>query len=172
MCDMGTTTTATPDTEFAPEQLAAQRLGLGTMEWSQPLYNMQLLRSLAMLQPPSDETARPAQQAVTAPMRSAAGLVRNSFGDSAASMGLPTAATGPMMDSLGGIDRETLGAARAYLMNRFLQGSPIQMYNPDLGRYAIDPKSSKTVTTSEEGTGSQVLKLLSTAAGIYLSTIK
>ena len=172
MCDMDTTTTATPDTQFYPEQLAAQRLGLGTIDWSQPLYNMQLLRSLALLQPPSDATARPAQQAVTAPMQSAAGLVRNAFGDSATSMGLPTAATGPMTDYLGGIDRETLGAARAYLMQRFLQGSPIQMYNPDLGRYAIDPKSSKTVTTSEEGTGSQILKTLGTAAGIYFSTVK
>lgn len=176
MCDMDTevqtTSTSQPFLEYSPEQLAAQRTGLRTIEETMPLQDMQRRRALALLRSMGDPAviARGEQQAIARPIGAAGGLVRGALANSLGQMGLQTSSYFPAIQRLEMMDRQGINAARNSVMDQYLAGAPIALYRPDLGRYITEPKASRTTTTttseSEEGSGASVIKGLMTAAGI------
>mgnify|MGYP001565765230 CR=1 FL=1 len=170
MCDLGTTTTQQTVPDFTAEQLAAQRTGLRTVEETMPQQQLQMLRSLGLLQPDGAGTASPAYTAIRMPIRAASGLARNAFAAALAERGIPENVAIPLMQEMENIETGTMNASRNALTERFLSGNPMQLYRPDLGPYVVRPKSVENITETNEGTGAQILKALVTAAGIYFGS--
>lgn len=164
--DMGSTTTGETELEFSPEQLSAQRLGLNVLEGAMPNQEMQIRRALALLQPVGAEVAEGAREAVAAPIRKATGFARSAIGTGLAEAGLPKTAYAPLLDNLGDIDRETLHAARGQIIDRYMSGSPIQMFRPDIGRYLIDPNKATQTSKTSQGAGAQAMQLAGLAIGV------
>ena len=164
--DMGSTTTSETELDFSPEQLAAQRLGLNVLEGAMPNQEMQIRRALALLQPPGDDVALGARDAVAAPVRKATGLARSAIGTGLASAGLPETSYAPIVENLRNIDRETLNADRAQIIDRYMSGSPIQMFRPDIGRFLIEPNKATQTSSTEQGSGAQAMQGISLAVGV------
>lgn len=181
MCEMGTenitstTSTSQPQLDFSPEQLAAQGIGLRTIQDTMPAQTLQRLRAMSLLRSLSSQPDRGNQQAVAAPINLAGRLVRNALGVGLGQVGLQPSSYAPMLDRLRSVDRQSFNAARNAVTDEYLKGSPIPLYRPDLGRYAIEPRSAKNITTttsdveSQAGTGAQLLQALGTMAGIAAS---
>ena len=163
--DMGSTTTGKTELEFTPEQLAAQYTGLREVEALQPLEEMQIRRSLALLQPNNNVTG-PTREAVTAPMRAGAGIVRNAFATSLAGAGLPTSVSAPALSRLEDIDRELANNAGQRIMQRFLTQPSLGLYDPRLGRSIVEPESATQISTSKPGAGALTLQIVGTVLGI------
>ena len=178
MCDMdtenitSTTSTSQPQLDFSPEQLAAQGIGLRTIQDTMPLQTLQRRRAMSLLQSLASAQDRGNQQAVAAPINAAGGLVRNALGVGLGQMGMQPATYMPALDRLRNVDRQSFNAARNAVTDDYLKGSPIALYRPDLGRYIVEPRSARNITSttsdteSQAGTGAQLLQALGTAAGI------
>lgn len=164
--DMGSTTTSETELDFSPEQLAAQRLGLNVLEGAMPNQEMQIRRALALLQPAGADAAQGARESVAGPIRRATGLARSALGTGLESVGLPRTSVAPLLDNLGNIDRETLNAARAQIIDRYMSGSPIQMFRPDIGRFLLEPNRATQTSSTEQGSGAQTMQAIGLAVGV------
>ena len=165
--DTGSTTTNETEVELTPEQLAAQHLALNELETTMPNQTMQIRRALALLQPRGNDMAEGSREAVAAPIRSAVNLVRDSFTPSLAAAGLPRSVAAPIGEKLSTFaDQEAINAARNDIVTKYLSGSPIQMFRPDVGRYLVDPNKQTQTSSTSQGTGATALQAAGLAIGV------
>mgnify|MGYP001582286233 FL=1 len=164
--NFGSTTTSDTQLELTPEQLFAQHLGLAEIEATMPNQTMQIRRALALLQPQSDIVSQGLQESVAAPIRTATGLVRNSLGESMAAMGLPRSVAAPVEENLRPIDQSSFNEGLNQIITKYLSGSPIQMFRPDIGRYLVDPNKQTQTSSTSQGTGAMALQAAGLAVGI------
>ena len=165
--DTSSTTTSDTKIELTPEQLAAQHLALNELETTMPNQTMQIRRALALLQPRGNDMTEGSRDAVAAPIRSAVNLVRDSFTPSLAAAGLPRSVAAPIGEKLSTFaDQEAINAARNDIVTKYLSGSPIQMFRPDVGRYLVDPNKQTQTSSISQGAGATALQFAGLAIGI------
>lgn len=164
--DLGSTTTGKTELDFTPEQLAAQRLGLDVLGSIQPNQEMQIRRGLALLQPEGAGVAQGARESVAEPIRRATGLVQRNIGMGLMAAGLPPTSSASILENLRNIDRETLNASRAQIIERLLSGSPIQLFRPDLRSFLVDPDKATQISKTSQGSGATALQIGGTVVGI------
>ena len=161
---MGSTTTGTTQENFSPEQIAAQYLGVKTLEENEPLQNMQIRARLALFNP--TEVNAPLREGIMASTRGAGGIARQSIARGLADAGIPSTMSAPLLSRLEDIDRENMNAQARRIGERFLTGPSLQLYHPQLAQYIARPSSVEQTSSTSQGEGAMAMQAAGLAIGI------